>query len=552
MLGKIHISVNFASLAICNLTGGCSGDMGATHWVTDAVVGSDKLNTLRKFRWSASGADITYAIWQVSTQPFPAEYSVGAPPGLVISGISDAAVNNDTGAAGGSFEIDFNTDLQFQNSDTQPAAPERKFLNFQGPDDFESLFLPGLAAQWQHPLGAGMLQALLTRELYVRAMPMAGGHPASDPSNTVHVTYQPTGEQPPIHIYNIPTYKVEIVPDSYENEVKVVQKMGILGCSDITGVDHDVYVAWYKQAFAILPVSASTLDSMAESSNQFWVDRIGWKVCPGVVELPEDSVLDQIGGAFKDFFNTLSSTLEMVKGTLVDALASIIPGCDSTCKTLLMTGLNFTITYFTGLPPSIPNFDEAVSMGIDYAVQLAITQSGIPYCDELCQGKISDEIKDAAKDVASSGKSQPGCAQQNYTLWLYEGTQLYHLKPLCIPPGISYQPLKGSMYEKAMVQVRVTRIDGSPDPVPMQNLIVDTHALNAAYGDGHTEKDYYQTTAQEGCMVSNGTQHCVQVTHTQLLRYGLQCTARGYTLPPKDDHRSGAQNGSIGPHPGGF
>jgi hypothetical protein len=229
--------------------------------------------------------------------------------------------------------------------------------------------------------------------------------------------------------------------------------------------------------------------------------------------------------------NGLSSTLEMVKSTLVDALASFIPFCDSTCKNLLMTGLNFTITYFTGLPPSIPNFDEAVSMGIDYAVQLAITQSGIPYCDETCQGKISDEIKGVAKEVASSGKTQPGCSPQNYTLWVYEGTQLYHLKPLCFPPGVSFEPVKGSMYEKAMVQVKVTRIDGSPNPVPMQNLVVDTHALNAAYGDGHTEKDNYQTTSQEGCMISNGTQHCVTVTHTNYYDMVFNAPLEGIPFP---------------------
>ncbi len=353
---------------------------------------------------------------------------------------------------------------------------------------------------------------MLPEKLYIRVTPIAGGHPASDPSNNVLVTLQPSAPPPPIHIYNVPTYSVEIVPDSYVNEVQVVQKMGIMGCSEITGVDHDVFVAWYIQNMKVF--QGIDITSLAEQAYQFYADRIGWKACPGIVELPDDTILDQIGAAFVDMWNTLSSTLEQVKSGLVDAIASIIPGCDATCKMLLKTGLNFAITYFTGLPPSIPSFDEAVSMGIDYAVQMAITQAGIPYCDSTCQAEIASGIKDAASEVAKSGKSQPGCAAQAYTLWLYEGTQLYHLKPLCFPPGISFQPLKGSMYENGMVQVRVTRIDGSPTPVPMQQLVLDTKAINNVYGDGHSEPAYYQVTTQENCVYVQGYQNCTPVTHT--------------------------------------
>ena len=530
-VGQIHISINFASLAICDLSD-CNGDMGSTHWVTQAVVGSDQADTLRNFTWSAPGADITYAIWQVSTQPFPPEYSVGAPPGLLLSGISDAAVNTGSGVAAGTFQVDFKTDLQYQNTATGPIQIARTFnFNSQLPGDFNNDLLPGLAAGWQHPLGAGILQALETRQLYVRAMPMAGGHPASDPSNIVQVTYQPTGPQPTVTIYKVPTYSVQVVPGSYVNEVKVVQQMGILGCSSITGVDHDTYVAWFKQAFAIV-YPGDSMPPAAEKSEQYWVDHIGWTLCPGVVELPDDTVWGFIGQAFENLFNTLSSTLETIKGTLVSALASIIPGCDQKCSALLMTGLNFTITYFTGLPPSLPNFDQAVSMGINYAVQIAIAQSGIPYCDADCQGKISDQIKSAAEEVANSGRSQPGCQSQDYTLWLYQGSQLYHLKPLCIPPGIAYQPLKGSMYEKAMVQVKVSRIDGSPQPAPMENLVVDTQALNQAFADGHTESDYYMITTQN-CDYWGGGQHCTPLTTTTYYTIVYNLPLKGTPFPTK-------------------
>jgi len=522
-LGQMHVNAKYSSLAICNLSAGCSGDASATHWVTEAVVSSDSGQASRKFQWKAPGADINYAIWQVSTQPFPAEYSVGAPPGLLISGISDASVNTQSGSARGDFTIDFNTDLQIPSQDAQPAEPKRVSGFLGQTNSIDPALLSAFVGGMNTPLALMSYQPWVPQKLYIRVTPMAGGHPAAEPSNTVLVNYTPTGDPPSINISKVPSYKLEVIPDSYVNEVKVVQQMGILGCAYITGVDHDTFVEWFKQAYQLKGMDPSVVSGQAEDTYQWWYDRIGWKACPGVVEEDDPSIFEQFGAAFVEMINALSTTLEQIKGTLVEALAQIIPGCDASCKSMLMTGLNFAITYFTGLPPSIPNFDEAVNMGIDYAVQMAISQAGIPYCDQTCQDLIEDEVKEAGKAVLNSGKSQPGCKDQNFTFWVYEGNQLYHLKPLCFPPGVSFEPIKGSMYERAMVQVRVTRIDGSPEPAPMQQLIVDTQALNAAYGDGHTTTEYYTITTQGGCKKISGSQSCS--TFTQQYPYTMHYDA---------------------------
>jgi hypothetical protein len=221
-------------------------------------------------------------------------------------------------------------------------------------------------------------------------------------------------------------------------------------------------------------------------------------------------------------FNGLSSALYQIKGTLVDALASIIPGCGSTCSALLMTGLNFTITYFTGLPPNIPSYNDMVNLGIDYAVQTAIDQSGIPYCDESCQGQITDEIKSVSQQVAASGGSQPACGP---TKWATDGSTLYDLQSLCIPPGITYSPVPGSMYQPATLQVKVSRIDGSPQPVPAEQLVIDSQALNPAFADGHTENDSY-TIYTQNCDYWGGAEQCYPVNNT--ISYTID-----YTLPLK-------------------
>ena len=538
-LGIIHINANFSSLAICNLTGGCGGDMGATHWVTEATVGSDKDQTTRPLRWTAHGSDITHAIWQVSTQPFPAEYSVGAPPGLLISGISEAVVNNETGVAGGDFSIDFNADLQFAGGENGDGQSARRVGMLGDLGTYDPGLLPLISGGGINQLGLMTYNLWLPQKLYIRVTPIAGNHPASDPSNTVLVSYQPTGDPPPIKISKVPTYSVEIVPNSYVNEVQVVQKLGTIGCSEITGVDKEVFMSWYKQNYEAAKLnpldpydSQVSLETMAEDAYNFWFSRIGYIACPGIVEEDDPSLWEQFGEAFVNMWNTLSSTLEQIKGTLVGALASIIPGCEEECKSVLMTGLNFAITYFTGLPPSIPNFDDAVNMGIDYAIQMAISKAGIPYCDPSCQEKIKEEIKKAGSDVINSGISQPACSNQNYTLSAYEGTQHYSLKPLCYPPGVSVVPVKGSSYENGMVHVKVTRIDGSPEPAPMQVLSLNTQAVNPIFGDGHSSTEYYQATVQENCQMYQGQKMCASVTHTYPYDMIYSAPLEGIPYPP--------------------
>jgi len=520
-LGQLHINANFATLEICNLPSGCSGDMGSTFWVNEAVVGSDKMEGTRTLRWRAYGADITKAIWQVGSKPFPAEYSIGAPPGLLLSGISEAEVNSQTGIAGGKFEIDFNTYFPPAGNTIQ-ATPN---ANSSGDSGQSNYILSDLLYIFTNNL---MPQNLWSQKLYIRVMPMAGDHPATEPSNSVIVNHQPTGDPPPVHIYAIPTYSVEIVPGSYVNEVQVNQEMGVLGCSIITKVEHDPYVAWYTAIFG-----KSADDKLAETSYQYWNSRTGETICPNVVELPEDTVLDQIATGLKYFWDTLASTLELVKSELINNLAVIIPGCGSDCKAVLMTGLNLTITYFTGLPPSFPSFDDAVNMGIKYAVQVAITQAGIPYCDDLCQGKIADQIQQAGQEITKTGKTQPGCSAQEYYLWLIKDGKTYHLKPLCFAPGILTKPVTGSMYERGMVQVKVSRIDGGGGVAGMQQLVVDTQAINAAFGDGHSEADYFQITTQENCATVPGQsfQSCASVTHTYNYNMVFNAPLEGIPYP---------------------
>lgn len=67
-----------------------------------------------------------------------------------------------------------------------------------------------------------------------------------------------------------------------------------------------------------------------------------------------DEVIDAIGSVV-DFIawlvNWASAAWESIKSFAIDQLASIIPGCDSTCKDLLESGLNAGLAAMR-IPPS--------------------------------------------------------------------------------------------------------------------------------------------------------------------------------------------------------
>ncbi len=50
-LGPLHFSPNLTSLAICNLSVGCMGDLGQLQWKTEAVVDPDTASPSRKLEW---------------------------------------------------------------------------------------------------------------------------------------------------------------------------------------------------------------------------------------------------------------------------------------------------------------------------------------------------------------------------------------------------------------------------------------------------------------------------------------------------------------------
>jgi hypothetical protein len=190
---------------------------------------------------------------------------------------------------------------------------------------------------------------------------------------------------------------------------------------------------------------------------------------PGVDSSALEDLWEGIGafpGALKDAWNLIVDGFNQIKSGLVDEAARLIdalPGlsCNDACRAGLKTGLEMAIAAYTGIPPSLPNFDELMDKGIDYAIELAAAEAGVP-CSGQCASSLRNGLKNLVTDLKqNSSMSQPGCVSQDVAhAWFHE--------PLCLAPGVISDPMPGSMYEPATVVVRVSR--PSPDPLAYRQI----------------------------------------------------------------------------------
>ncbi|MBK9241732.1 MAG: hypothetical protein IPL75_16120 [Acidobacteria bacterium] len=93
--------------------------------------------------------------------------------------------------------------------------------------------------------------------------------------------------------------------------------------------------------------------------------------------------------------------MEQIQDYAVQAVAAglnVIPGvnCPPTpCQAALEMGLEVALATM-GVPPSIPNFDQLMDQGFDYAAAQLASQVGVP-----------SVIADVASDEARSSSSRP-------------------------------------------------------------------------------------------------------------------------------------------------
>ncbi len=435
-LGTLNTTFDYTNLKICNLGISCTGDVASGFLSEYGEIASDGEDQNHAFTWHTNIAGASGALWQIATVPFADNFMI-QPQGLIAAGCVEDV-------SGGTFTVDFSNLSQYLPAPASCGAGSLPYLQFS-PNFYLNASLP----------------SFLPVNYYARMIPMIGNQPAGQPSNTVKIQYGPAN---PV----IEPVIVDKLPDIYEVEIVSFEQIdGIdpqfFGCVYITGVDYDAIVASAKNS---LPggFGSSQISGLADQIYNIFYDAMvgGYPICPAAYE-DDSSVLGEWGSMLSEglqsFWNTVVSVYNDLKAGIVDAVAGVLSTigipCDGECKAALMTGLEYGITYFTGIPPNLPTYEELKNAGMDYAIELAAVEAGIP-CGDECKFVIKEGLNQVA-EAAKKSQSQPGCVSASWA-------QVYGKKPLCLPEGVTSEPMPEGTYYPASAAIKVTRTGSQIGP----------------------------------------------------------------------------------------
>ena len=477
-LGPLTVTFDHSSLIYCDQPpGGCSGDVGSTYWNEQGGVissNSPGASPGRDFRFFTNSPGAPYGLVQVSLQPFSPEYQP-EPAYLVEAFLVNVTSSSTVGRA--DFKIDF-SNLKPPQANSNFIFPQTNWWNVLNPNPAPAFspFSQSLLEQMnQNAFAPALLDSFLTTTYYIRVMPWDVDTPMGVASNAIAVSYKPTDQSTIPIIADQPSlFSIQMVGFSPEEQIDP----DLFGCVTITALDEAKYRAWLqanyinqlqplaewyaKMGFDIGPfmdANGNPIDAqtwvqqrIAEVQNQIASQK---PVCPERY-VPEEgsSVWSDLWDAVSSTWNAIVELYNGLKNGIVDAFATVLNGiapgiCGSDCRSGLMTGLNVAITYFTGIPPNLPTTDELVDKGLSLAIDAALDEAGIGFCDELCKGQLKDAIKAQAESLKQT-KSQPACFGGSNTAW-------YGKKPMCLPDGLITEPIHGGAYRPPNVKVQITR-----------------------------------------------------------------------------------------------
>lgn len=432
-LGNLATTISQTKLIGCPyITGQCLQGLG---WTNEIWIEPDAEDRVREFRWSTNAAGATGGIYQVSSQPFPDGYDLN-PPGLLLSGDAGAAVDGNP-VSGSSFTVDFgelaavmNSGIPIQDLGVQPAGEYEWLLTLLSPSS--SSF------QW-----VGDESAEPT--FYVRVIPMMKTQPAGSVSNSASVVYQPAGEQ------ENPLVEVPVPPELYDIEIvdftPIIPQSLHYGCVYITDIDYDTFMIGAAEMFKGM-VNGEDLYEKYKSAYENHTP-----ICPesykGIGEKPwYESFVDFLGSATA----WVSEVYSDIKAGVIDVVATALDGlpgidCDDACRYLLEKGLDAGMVAL-GIPPELPNLEQLTDQGLDYLVEVAAEEMGVP-CDEDCKNLIREGIKDMASQVAQQNVDQM-CGD---VAWAHD----HAMEPMCFPDGMTVELAPESTTQPPVTTVRITR-----------------------------------------------------------------------------------------------
>ncbi len=329
----------------------------------------------KTFRWRTAADGATKALWQISTQPFPAGPGA-APAGLVGHG--------EVAGSGGEFLLDFS-----------PFVPQTG----QG-SGLSSLFeqigsVVGSAVdsvgQTESPLPpvTRSFSSLLPRTFYVRILPMMGNQFVGGPSNTVIIHYGPP-KPPPVSSLTGAAYEARVVSFTPYRPADPAYEACFLStrdwdiCTDLGGD----------------PLSGPQVCYTIPAGSPIYTCPGGGFGKPGgggdIGDFLQEG-FEAVAGAVSKVASFVSSLYNELKEFVVNTLAKLAQ-CDklggkasAVCEQAISIGVNAGLASL-GLPPEIPDFEDLMESGLEYAVEMAAAELGVD-CDEFCKDLIRRGIQ---------------------------------------------------------------------------------------------------------------------------------------------------------------
>lgn len=499
----------------------------ASEWTIPVPVPGYFHGHILDFRWSSLEQGLEDMIWQVSTQPFPSDAGL-LPPGLVgggsthnpledlFSGFDMPEISGPFGGSigGGSsgtpgpyktFSIDFSAYVDTSAWEENPESDNGQDF-FGGVADFISTSIQDAFDSLQSLRDLRPQRAYngnLPRTFYIRLLPILEDHTLGDPSNTVIVRYGPP-PAPEVTSDTEAAYDAEVISfDHYraadpDYAACVVTTQDLRSCSNVFGLPNGLVYSYqvpeslqgvYQQACAmIMPEGTRGCGcpgvSCDSGGSDCSISPTDWGSC--VQEGAEWFV-----EAVKDASNWAANTWEWLKEQAVQVMLEFTPigwactwaeeedetgavpngFCHDAMKLALETGMAAM-----GIPPSLPNFEQLIENGKEYAFQMALQElrdSGLA-CDSICEDALHAGY-DYAFDQVEGGLGSGGGGDG--------------LAPLL------YEPHSQAVEQPFTVLIRVERrIDSAGIPeedLGLCGLSILTHAANDFAGV-HVEGSPYE------------------------------------------------------------
>lgn len=415
-----------ASLDVCNLENGCSGDIGLSHWVSEAYVYPG--DTERDLRFFTKGNEVKNGILEASYFSFSQKQDLSAVYSRPIStGVSSFDFTLlDSGGLKNDWQKDlFKTLDQKEEAEIQVEEKNVWQRIWQGLKSFVKKIRLAFKKGELEIVEKKPVADLKFNTCYLRVVPVLEDGSAGQPSNEVKLMLAEKQEQEDVVIYK-PAKLYEVRVKSFD-PIRAPE-LGVCTGAVILDIDWNEIRPWgvveHKAGDRICP---QTYQGVGEES---WYESF-WNFAKGGV--------DWVSEAYKN-----------LKSAVVDGLAGIACGGDEYCKMAISAGLDIGLAAM-GMPPSLPNFDELMDGGFDYLAGEIAAQAGCP--DAVCRERIKNELRQVLDEQKNSN---PACKGE-------EEAHRMGVEPLCLPDNVKAHTDPQGTYRNAKVVLEVTRTqeDGS-------------------------------------------------------------------------------------------